>query len=380
MKKLFTAVCLVGLGVSAFAQQPLNLFVSQDISYDDNIYLTKEDTKSSAVSSTAAGFDYSSKIPGSGLALALNGKAAYNAYTEDSSRNSYFDGRAGLGFGNSIFNVSDIFVYTEDPANSSLTDRAKRIYNGADFTIKTSANKPIGIGLSASDALDKYIDDEFKQLSRNRVNGGVQLYYNISPKTNVFGEYVYSATSYNDNEANDSKSGTAAVGIDGQIAAKVTGRAKVTYESRTYDNELAGAQKDKSVAGYNVSVKWMPSEQNAIILAGERKMEETQFGVNRYYITTGVSLSLMQKIFDKLDASLTVAYEKMAYDEANPSSWSSYPNEKRSDNLVMVRPSLDYKFQKWLMAGVWYQYRDRSSNQDFDYSSNKAGAYVKVLF
>lgn len=410
MKKLFVLMFCMSVAGAAFAQKPLNFSASQSVSYDDNIYLVNDDVRSdpsnpaskmnektsSAISTTSVGFDYAANIPNTALAVAVNGKAAYNAYSEDASKNNYIDGRASVGIGNRIFKLNNDFVYTEDPANSELTKRAKRISNGASFEVKTSAENPLGIGFTVSDYLDKYLDDTYtvngidynnKNLSRNRVNGGVQLYYNMSSKTNVYAEYVFSATSYDESDVNDSKSSTVAAGINGQIASKVTGSAKATYEMRKYDNDkIIGAETaddDASVAGYNVSVTWKPSEQNAITLAGERRMEETQFGLNRYYVTTGVSVTLKQKIMDKITATLTAAYENMAYPEDNPTAWAatSYGGESRTDNLLRIRPSLDYKFQQWLSAGVWYQFRDRSSDQDtFEYANNQAGAYVKVMF
>ncbi len=382
MKKLTLFVLLGLCAIGAFAQKPLNFYASQEAGFDDNIYLTKEDTKSSAVSNTTVGVDYSSNIPGTGLDLALNGKGSYLAYTEDSGKNNYFEGLASASLGNSVFNISDTFLYTSDPANSELTDRAKRIRNAADILVKTSANKPLGIGFFGGDVLDKYLDDEFDSLSRNAVNGGVRLYYNISPKTNIFAEYNYTVTDYETQAASNRNSSTNGfgLGVNGQLSSKVTGSAKVTLDKRSYDKDIASTENNPSVAGYNLMLTWQPSIQNAVTLAGERKMEETIFGNNRYYITTGVSLTFMQKIFDKLDASLTAGYENMAYQEKNPSSWTYYPSQKRTDNIFKIRPALDYKFQQWLSAGVWYQYKSRSSDQDFDYDSNKAGAYLKVMF
>ena len=379
MKKLSVIMLLALCAVGAFAQGPLSFYASQEVSFDDNIYLTKEDKKTSGISATTAGVDYSSNIPGTGLNVALNGKAAYNAYTEDPGKNSYFDGLASASLGNSVFNISDTFLYTSDPANSELTDRAKRLRNAADILVKTSANKPIGIGFFGGDVLDKYLDDEFETLSRNSLSGGVRLYYNISPKTNIFAEYVHTVTAYDKKGDRDSSTNSAGLGISGKISSKVTGSAKVSFDSRTYDKEIAGRENEPTVVGYNVLLTWQPSAQNAITLSGERKMEDTIYSSNRHYVTTGVSLTFMQKIYDKLEASLTTGYENMAYPEPTAPLGTSDFSE-RKDNIVKVRPALDYKFQQWLSAGIWYQYKSRSSNQDFDYDSNKAGAYLKVMF
>lgn len=110
-------------------------------------------------------------------------------------------------------------------------------------------------------------------------------------------------------------------------------------------------------------------------MSGERRFEESVYENNRYFTDTLVSLYGSHKLSDKLTAGLTLAYENMAYDRANNNG------VKRSDDLFTVRPELDYQFQEWLSAGVWYQFRNRDSNTNGnDYASNKGGVFVKALF
>ncbi len=356
------------------AQTPVNFTVSEDISYDDNIYLTKDDTEGSMISTTRVGADYASNIPGTGLELSAQGLVGYNAYTKDSSTNNYWDALAGAQLKNDWMTIGDRFIYTSDPANSSLTDRAKRIQNVGYAAFKTSSEKTFGLGFSVDDIFDRYMEADWEYLNRNRVNLGAQVYYNLSPKTNFFVEYVYSDINYQEDNISDSTGNSIGLGVNGQIAPKVTGTAKLTWDMRDYDESVEDANSYNDLLGYYVALEWQPTTQNTIRLSGARRMEETLYDVNRYFEDTIVSLYGSQKIYDKWTASLTLSWENMAYPYSSG-------GDKRNDDLYTIRPAVDYQFKEWLSAGVWYQWRNRDSNKGwFDYDRNQFGVYAKALF
>ena len=375
MKKIAIVFLTVLMAWPAAAQTPLKFMVSEDVSYDDNIYLTDENTKDSFISSTQVGANYKANVPGSGLELSATGLVGYNAYTEDSSKNNYWNALANVDLKNDMFNIGDNFLYTSDPANSELTERAERINNTGYISFKTSTEKTLGFGLFADDSYDRYFQAEYGDgLNRNRVNVGAKLFYNVSPKTNFFAEYMYSDIAYETNKDNNSTGNTVGLGVEGDITATVNGIAKVTYAMRDYENDVPGVNNYNDLFGYYVALQWQPTDRNTIRLSGERSMQESMYGSNRYYADTLVSLYASQKIFDKWTASLTLGWENMAYDRYEG-------NTKRNDDLYTIRPALDYQFKDWLSAGVWYQFRTRQSNTNpFDYNRNQAGIYAKALF
>ncbi len=375
MKKLLLLAVSLLVVNSAFAGD-VKFLVSEDLSYDDNIYLTDGNEKDSFISSTKAGVAYNNPIAGSGLDLSATAVGGYDAYTEDNGKNGFWNAYADVNVKNDILKIGDTFLYTSDQANSELTERAKRLNNNVYLSARTSADKKFGFGVVANDSYDYYIDNPWKyDLTRNRVNAGVQAFYNISAKTSAFVEYVYTNIAYKDNTNNDSDGSTVALGIEGKIAPKVSGTAKVNYVMRDYSHDLPGYSSYEDLVGYYVALDWNPTERNTIRLSGERRFEESVYENNRYFTDTLVALYGSHKLSDKLTAGLTLAYENMAYDRANNDG------VKRSDDLFTVRPELGYQFQEWLSAGVWYQFRNRDSNTNGnDYASNKGGVFVKALF
>lgn len=381
MKRIFLlAVCAFFVS-SAFAGD-LKFMVSEELSYDDNIYLTDGNEKDSFISSTQAGIAYKNPIAGTGLNLSATGMGGYNAYTEKNSKNGFWNGYADVNLSNDLVRIGDSFLYTSDPANSELTQRAKRYNNNAYLSARTSREKMFGVGVTANYSYDHYIDKDYSKLNRARLNAGAQVFWNISAKTSAFVEYVYTNIDYEHRtdgnlggSFNNSHGDILAVGIDGKIAPKIDGIAKLTYTMRDYGVDAPNYSSYEDLLGYYVALEWNPTAKNKIRLSGERKFEETAYDNNRYFADTLVSLYGSHKLNDKLTLGLTLAYENMDYSRENNQG------VKRNDDLYTVRPNIDYQFKEWLSAGIWYQWRTRNSNvRGADYDSNKAGVFVKAIF
>ena len=373
MKK-FAIIALAALvAFPAMAAKPLTFMASETVTYDDNIYLSHYGKKDSLISTTRVGADYQTMIPNSGMKFDANATVGYNAYTKNPGTNNYWDAFGGLELSNRQFKIGDKILYTSDPANNADTDRTKRLNNHAYLSYVTSTDKTFGIGFLAEDIYNRYFESDWSYLNRNRINLGAQLYYNLSAKTNFFVEYMYSNIDYKDYDLNNSDSHRLGLGVNGQIASKVTGTAKVTYDMRKYDEELNG-EDDVDLVGYFLSLEWKPSTVNTIRLTGERSLKETRYGDNRYFKDTMLSLYADQKLSNRLTAHATLIWDQMHYD-------TQVSGTKRTDDLVLVRPGIDYQFKEWLTAGVWYQFRVRHSNVSAaHYENNRAGVFVRALF
>ena len=376
MKKLISTLLITCfVAVSVYAEKPLKFIFLEDVSYDDNIYLTKDDTKSSIISSTQLFAEYLNNIPNSGLKLGAKANLGYNAYSEAAAKNDYMNAGLNINLSNSKFFLDENFLYTADPATSELTERAKRISNIASFRFKTSLEKKISIGFLASDIYDNYIDDDFSGLNKNRVNFGVQAYYNVSTKTSFYLGYLLSRIDYEKESFRESFGNSVSLGVNGKLAKKIKGTAQISYDTRSYDKELENADRNTGLFGYLVSLTYEPTINNSIELTGERRMEESTFANNRYYISTEVGLQYKHQILTKWTAGIFASYENMAYPE-------TVNDINRSDDLIKVKPSIEYKFKDYLFASVWYQLRNKASNfgDVVEYLDNKVGAQIKFCF
>jgi len=377
MKKIAILALAIFVTAPVFAAIPVQFIATEDVTYDDNIYLKDKDygdKKGSLISTTRVGANYKAQLPNTGLNLTTGALVGYNAYTEKASKNNYWDARGVAEVANQWMKVGDNLLFTSDPANSSLTDRYKRLNNDAYASFKTTNEKLFSVGVSVQDIFDRYYESEMSYLNRNRVNAGAQIYYNFNTQTNLFVEYMFSDIVYKTNQDNNSTGHSIGLGVNGQIAPKVTGTAKVTYNMRNYSHDKAGADNNSDLFGYYLALTWNATERDVIRLSGERRMEETLYGANRYFADTLVALYGQHKFNSKWAAALTLAWEDLAYEK-------SVADTKRKDNLYTIRPQVDYAFKEWLMASAWYQFRTRHSNTKWaEYDSNKVGVSVKALF
>lgn len=369
IKRIISVLVLLTCASVVFASGNFRYSLLQSFMYDSNIYETAKDLKSSGISSTQLFLDYLSKIPNSSLNLGISANTGYNAFTEDSAKNNYWNAGLNLALSNEYFKLKNRFVYTSEQANNSLSERSERIGNEFVFNARTSNKRMFAAGIIVSDEYNRYIKEEDKALNRNRVNGGLQFFYNISPKTSIFVEDIISSIVYENNDINNSLENSVSLGIEGNITPKVKGDIKFSYDNRQY--EKIGID-NASIFGYEVKLFYEPNNVTSITVLGDRKIEETIYGQNRYYISTGGNLLLNRQITQRFDAEILFSYENMYY---------PYGAEKREDNFYRVSPSLNYQFMDRWFASLWYQFKNRKSNVvGMEYTDNVFGLNIKFTF
>ena len=169
-KSIFLTIILAFAAVLTLNASELKFMASEDLSYDDNIYLTNGNRIGSAISSTKVGALYELMVPNSSLEGKFSAIGGYNAFQKHNHRNGFWDTLVNAEFGNKVFKVGNVFLLTSDPANSELTQREQRITNNDYATYKTSAYKKLSLGFKVSDEINKYTEGgDIKSLDRNRI-------------------------------------------------------------------------------------------------------------------------------------------------------------------------------------------------------------------
>lgn len=374
MKKILFLFIFLFLGISSSYGKPLTFKISEDVSYDDNIYLTDNDERDSFIRSTQVMARYKNKIPESSINIDANANLGYNSYSEDSTINNYVNAGVGLKLNNKNFDFRENFIYTSDPANLSLRLRSRRVNNDIYLGYSSNKEKRLGYGLFIQDILDNYIEHIFKYLSRNRINLGFKLFYNFTSKKSAYLGYQYSNISYLENDYSNSNGNSIFLGITGEITPKTKGTVQLSYDDRHYNKNNKDSISNGNVIGYLVNVTYKPYYSTTLSLDGNRKMEESSFGKNRYYISTSVYLTVKQMLFKKFMFRTSVGYENMEYPIA-------VNNSHRTDDYFTIIPGIDYDFEKYFSVGLWYQYRNKNSNFNYEgYSDNKCGIKVSFSF
>jgi len=359
----------------------LNPFVSVEQKYDDNIFLQpKNQEKDDWITTTILGCDLKMPlVPGREEDFTL--KAKYDAdiirfwdYTHQSRVDHNFLALADLKFTSDItLKIDDNFQKTADPPNSELTALEKRIRNTAGVVMGYMREK-VGLDLGYNNIRDDY--SSLNSLDKYEHVSTMTGYFNLSPKTSLFGEYNFGKIIYDNNNTNsDSKYSQYRLGIKGRIAPKLTGLVKAGYKKTDYKDS---SKKDFKGFTTFINVTYELQERTALNLFGERGSEESTYSTNNYFEYNKAGLKVDHELLDKLFLISQGYYQLNKY--PNDTTESSV-TLKRQDKIWDGSIGLRYELKDWVNLETSYEYKKRDSKFDaFDYTDNRFITKINFLF
>jgi hypothetical protein len=372
------------LAACAAYAEDLYFVFNEKFLFDDNIYLTKNNKKASLISTSRLGLNIQSSIAQTSLDFTAGALIAYNYYFTDAARNSYINSLMFLAIKNESINADNTFRYTSDTPDSSFMERVKRISNSTKFYFKTSRCNLLSFGAGFSNIVDDYLDVNYEDLSRNRINAIADAHYEIFTRADIYLEYTASYIEYVSNKGNNSFGNSIGFGIKGEITPAITANVKLSFNNRNYSKRrilsVIGAASDHySIFGYEALLKWEPQYNTSFILSGHRKLEETMYYLDRYYISTLGSLCAKRKIYAIVSVSLLFSYEELSYTQ---SSFSSSYGAKRTDNILRISPGAEIEAGSDSTVAIWYSYNNKSSDKSevFEFVDSIIGIDFRIKF
>jgi hypothetical protein len=155
--------------------------------------------------------------------------------------------------------------------------------------------------------------------------------------------------------------------------------ARVRYQVATKVNAMAsvGLEWDQWQGGYDqgpfavfmVGATYQPWENTFINLQGYRRQYPSVTLRTQNYLTGGFQLSINQKIWQRLSASLSAGYDRTTYEPS-----ASGVRADRTDDYFFVSPAVGYSFTPHWDAGLFFNYRKNSSDRaGLDYEGYQVG-------
>lgn len=283
--------------------------------------------------------------------------------------------------------VADTYVNTVDPATSELTARQKRWQNTATAEGEYAPEGgKLFAGADVSQTNHKYVSQSVAlrtALNRYEQSFGVKGGYRVRPKTRVYAAYHRQIIHYSVHQSAPTKNNKAHFldfGVEGDIAPKLTGQVQTGLQYRQYDDPPAAGQK-KITRNWMLATKltYKPLERTKVDLSWTRRIEESTFLANQFYIANAASLNVTHKLPHKLTAGVNAGLEIDKYPEATATGGST---ANRRDDLYQTGASLDYDIQEYLRTGISYTYRTRNSRftEQFNYNDHLTSLSLSLLF
>jgi hypothetical protein len=189
------------------------------------------------------------------------------------------------------------------------------------------------------------------QIDNELYDPGVALYYHLSPKTDLFGEFDYGWADVAKGENQQFETGS--VGMRGKITSKIRGQLQVGYENRTYSGSTPSVA--TTVASVSLHGDFTPHTFADLVFS--RQISPSVTNADASVTTTRVDLTVNEKIYhEKFLVYVGGAYEHDEYGQVVSGGVN------RTDDVLEGRAGAKYFATKWLEFGASYRYQyDRST-------------------
>ena len=245
-------------------------------------------------------------------------------------------------------------------------------------------------------------------VSRYLLDGRLRLLYDVSDKTQLFGEfeqissiYVKEISSYEyvgrfgvdysitpkiklglegdvgdlvQEDGPSSLYGQARLRAAYRYTEKLTFRGSAGFEVRSYSN----SDLIRVTPVFELGADYHPFTDTTVSLTGFRKIFASPISFDEFFTATGVELDVKQRLLQRFTAVATFGYE---HDTYHGTGGVVTIDNGRTDDYFYIRPSITYDFRKWLTVTLYYEYsRNASSVGDASFYDNRVGLQVSFTF
>lgn len=246
-------------------------------------------------------------------------------------------------------------------------DRYEETTYGVSYQFGTSES--LGRLVLGANSYDKsYRNNRITTQFRDRedMNLSGAFFLNLSPRTDIFVEYVQSDIDYGTDplvvvgspDSLDSDEDYIYVGVTWEATGATTGSFKVGQGDKEFD-DTDRADADTSV--WEANILWEPLSYSAVNFTASKNFDEAT-GVGDALEATRYSINWQHQWSDNMRSSLNWY-----------TSDDEYTGSSRRDDIDALSIRLDYSVQRWFDIYVSFSQDERSSNfGNFNYEQNVA--------
>ncbi len=336
-------------------------YLSESVSYNDNVDSTKKDKKSSIINTFTPGLKMNLRDKAKSLALDLhinnslyNNRRRSNTQSAESQVVTTFNiRRYTLTISDSYFSNylacedfgvddNDFNKYWANTLNVLVGRHFNRIGFDAGYNFKNSKYEP-----------------NFKESDSTQETINFNQYLKVATKTQLLFAYSYNRTkSPHTSDPNDSHSNNFDLSLSGVLSPKVTATAAMTY---TLTNQKTGD--DSRSTTLSGKLGHQISRRSNLALTLSRSMSEPATKAN-YYIGNTFNLTGNHRL--AFNPKFNLSFNSGA-------AYSRYPKKadftEKSETYTLGL-GLSYAFRQWLDFSLDWAHTENRSNVNIDYYTN----------
>ncbi len=357
------------LGIRAGA---FRIFPSTDVSlsYNDNIYATKNDTHDDFIAVFSPSIDVQSDF--SRHAIGFNVFSDVGRYFDETEEN-YWDfgvggnGRLDITRDNNLqggFTVARLHDARDDPENDATVAESVRPVRYTNYDANLSYNHLFNrVTVRVTGLFDR---NDYRQgagsanqneRDRNIYTGLLRVGYNVSPRINTFLEGLYTVQRRDvhrdsDGFERDSNGWGARGGLDVNFTDLLFGEAFVGYRTEYFDDSEFDTE---SGVNFGVGLTWLPTLLTTVALTGGSDFEPTTNDDASSNFQTSVGLRVDHELLRNVLIGAEAGYVR-----------SDFENTDVTDNRFDVGADITYLINRHFSVGAAYGFTTRDSDDEED--------------
>jgi hypothetical protein len=349
----------------------LRPLLTTGVTFDDNIFITNSNRKSDFIFNINAGLalefgDFRNLKENYLLLEYLATGFFFNRYT---SQNSFDQAASALG----QYRFENLAVQAES-RYQTLSGAERQVGAFTDRSLFFNAIR-LNYDYSGKTSLDFEISQRTnyypENLSSYFYETTTGFAYSIFPKTSLGLEGIFGLSQVQ--ESPDMWYQT----LNGRLNYVLTGKTVVNATGGVQFNEyVGGGEPLRIIPVFSLGAEYSLFTKTRLSLVAYRNLQASASIAGQDYIATGGEIGINQEFASKFELGVSGGYENDTY-VANTLSTDAY----RVDNFFFFRPSMSYRFLKYMKASLAYEYRTNYSDlvQDTWYD-NKVSLELSAQF
>lgn len=351
-------------------EQGWNIGVQLDAAYNDNIFLSRSNPEADVVIRLTPKVEWVHGVEGDeGAHLAVVYRPSGVVYLDHGGDNridheltvaaGYEGPRTGVVYQGGFRRLGE-------PTSELGGIRSDRTESANELRLIWKPKEKIGVQVAVGQTTRDY--DEPILAGSESLYLEAALEYAYSPKTRFIA--AYRSGRFEVDRSPEQTFDQATLQMVWQPREKWTVSLKGGVEWRDY------AQGGDSYGVFDARVEWAARAGTALFVAGYRREDVSAVFAGQNIEVTGVSAGVRQKLGERWTATVEAGLEQSDYKVVAGAGTAG-----RSDEVIFVRPALQYSISEDFRLGTYYRYeRNASTAAAFGYDNHQMGVELEYEF
>jgi Putative beta-barrel porin 2 len=296
------------------------------------------------------------------LGNVTQGFVYYDKYADERSINGFYKGGWMVPLARLTVQANGSYLTTRDRPGFEIDERARRSETGVDGSIEVRALSRTFVGIKARrqevefDQGETFLEESLRlQLNRTVTEGALTLRHELTPLTSVTLDVQREQARFRYAPLRDADSTQIVAGVKFDPYGLLRGSA--TFGYRDFEPRVAGLPSYKGSTAA-VDITYLALASTKILVRGTRDVQYS-YDINQpYYLQTGISGEVTQKIVGPLDVVGRAGYATLDYrDRADVEVLVA----DRTDTIRLYGGGVGYRIGKDVRLGFNVDWQQRES-------------------